>query len=360
MNKQNCSPYSQIRIKEKRKKRILLSVFGFLLFVIGFFSLFAGPSSLSFSDSFFALFGKGERVNIRIRQNIRLPRILAGIIAGIGLSVSGLIRQSCLDNPMASPSTLGISNAAVLGANVAIILLSGGSVKTEHNTNWNSFNPYAVSRISFFFSFGAIFLILTLAKLRKFTPETIVLAGVCLSSLFSAITTLLQYFATDSQLSGSVYWSFGDLGRVGYKGILILFVLVTLSYLVFAFFASPLNALSLGEEEARRTGINTEILRFILLALSSLIIACCISFFGIIGFIGLICPHRAKKIFGGNHHYLLPSSALTGALLLLLSDDIARVVLRGFSLPVGAVTAILGAPFFLCLLLSYERSKHHA
>ena len=315
---------------------------------------------MKFKDAFLGLFGKGDTINIRIMQKIRLPRILAAVLCGIGLSISGLIMQTCLNNPMASPATLGVSNASVLGANVAIIMLSGGKVSTNNNANWNVFNPYAVSSIAFLFSLGAIFLILIIAKTKNFSPETLVLSGLSLSSLFTAITTLLQYFATDTQLSSAVYWSFGDLGRVGYKEIVIMLFAIFISYIVFTLYTNQLNALCLGDDIAKTTGVNTEMLRFILLGLSSSITATCISFLGVISFLGLICPHVARKIFSNNHKYLLPSSALFGSILLLLSDDVSRSLLKGFSLPVGALTAILGAPFFLAIIFSYERGKRHA
>ncbi len=346
--------------KEKQKKSCFLLVFFFLFLVFAFFSLFFGSSSLSFQDAFLGLFGQGASRAIQIRQKIRLPRILAGTVCGIGLALSGLIRQTCLDNPRASPSTLGVSNAAVLGANVAIIILSKGRVHTDNNNGWNSFNPFAVSTIAFLFALGSIFLVLAIAKAQRFSPETLVLTGVCLSSLFTAITTLLQYFATDTELSSAVYWSFGDLGRAGYREILIRTVTVLVSSFVFVLFRGHLNARTFGEEEALATGVNTQFVRFLLLSLASLRIASSISFLGVIGFIGLICPHIARKLFSSDHTYLLPSTGLFGATLLLFSDDLARFLLKGFSLPVGAITPILGTPFFLFLLFRYERRKKHA
>lgn len=339
---------------------LILVLFLIVFLLLSFFSLFVGTSSLSFKESFYALFGVGDKISIRIMQNIRLPRVLAAILCGIGLSISGLIMQTCLNNPMASPATLGISNASVLGANVAIILLSGGKVATNNNANWNSFNPYAVSSIAFLFSLGAILLILLIAKTQNFSPETLVLSGLSFSTLFSAITSLLQYFATDTELSSAVYWSFGDLGRVGYKEILIMLFAIVISYVVFTIYSSQLNALCLGDDIAKTTGVNTEFLRFLLLSLASLVTATCISFLGVISFLGLICPHIARKIFSSNHKYLLPTTALSGSILLLISDDISRVILKGFSLPVGALTAIIGAPFFIFIIFSYERRKRHA
>lgn len=359
MNNSNSPILVNYRKNEKRKHLFLL-LFLLIVILVAFFSIFIGTSNLSFFKTFMAIFGKGENMDVRIVQKIRIPRILAAIICGIGLSLSGLVMQTTLNNPMASPSTLGISNASVLGANVAIIMLSGGKVSTNNNSNWNSFNPYIVTIFAFMFSFIAILLILGLAKFRHFSPETLILAGVALSSLFSAMTTLLQYFATDTQLSAAVYWSFGDLGRVGYKEVIIMAVVLAIFIVVLSFMPNKMNALTFGDTYAKTNGVNTELLRFILLLFSSLMTACCIAFVGIIGFIGIMAPHIVRKFIHGDHKYLLPFSGLMGSLILLLSDDFSRVVLQGFSLPVGAITSLLGAPFFLVLIFTYERRKRHA
>ena len=340
----------------EKKKRWFLLLFLLIVLSVAFFSVFIGTSSnLSFSETFLAIFGKGENMSVRIVQNIRIPRILAAFICGMGLSLSGLVMQTTLNNPMASPSTLGISNASVLGANVAIIIMSGGKV----SSNWNSFNPYIVTIFAFMFSFVAILLILGLAKFRHFSTETLILAGVALSSLFSALTTLLQYFATDTQLSAAVYWSFGDLRRVGYTEVAIMAIVLVIFIFVLSFMPNKMNALTFGDTYAKSNGVNTELIRFILLLFASLMTATCIAFVGIIGFIGIMAPHIARKFTHGDHKYLLPFSGLMGSLILLLSDDFSRVILQGFSLPVGAITSILGAPFFIILIFTYERRKRH-
>lgn len=356
MNYDTTDLYKEYK-NRKKKKLIFLIVLLTLLVLIFFFSIFIGASSLSFSETFYGIFGKGDDTSIRIVQKIRIPRVLSGLLCGAMLSLSGLIMQNSLDNPMASPSTLGISNASVLGANVAIIIVSGGVVDTANGTAWNSFNPYAVSIFAFIFSILTTLLILFLNRIRGFEPGTLVLTGVALSSLLTAITTLLQYFATDIQLSSAIYWSFGDLSRTGYDRILILFVVFIIGFVVTMFFSKHMNAMSLGDEQARTIGINTSVVRVVLLIVASLMTAICISFVGTIGFIGLVIPHILRKFIGNDNRILVPSSAIFGSIVLILSDDIARAILQGYSLPVGAITAILGAPFFLYIVFRYNRGK---
>lgn len=337
----------------KRKVIVLISL-AVLVILFFFVSLLLGSSNLSFVESIQGLFGIGDPVNVRIVQRMRLPRALAGIFAGASLGIAGLIMQSCLDNPMASPATLGVSNAAVLGANLSIIIMSGGMVSTNNGNNWSLFNPFGVSSMAFVFAVGSVLLILLLSKIKDFQTDTIVLAGVALSSLFQAVTTLIQYFATDTQLSSAIYWSFGDIGRASFTQVYIMMG-VSLAAIAFLMILRwQLNALVLGEEQAKSLGVRTSLIRISALIVASLLTAVVISALGIIGFVGLIAPHIMKRILGNDHRFTIPASALAGAFLLLVSDTIARIALGGMSLPVGAVTAILGAPFFLYIIF---RSK---
>jgi iron complex transport system permease protein len=346
------------KLNHHKKYRLTVIFVLFLLVILVFFlSLFVGSSNMSFVDGVKALFGEGTKTNILIMQNIRLPRVLAGLIAGFGLAASGHIMQSSLNNPMASPSTLGVSNAAVLGANIAIIVLSGGYFDSANGSNWNSSNPYVTVTFAFLFALGAMATILALSSFRGFQPNTVVLAGIALGSLFSAVTTLIQYFATDTQLASAVYWTFGDLGRATYQTDWIMLAVVSVSTIVFFFLSKSLNVMQSGDESAKSLGINPSLVRFICLFLASLIAATCISFLGIIGFLGIIAPQVMKRIVGEDHRYSLISSCLFGSLLLILSDTLARALLQGTSLPVGAITSILGAPFFLYIIFS-KKEKH--
>ena len=300
-----------------------------------------------------ALFGNGTASDIRIIWNIRIPRILAAIIAGAGLSVSGLIMQTILNNPMASPSTLGISNAAVFGANLSIILFAGGFLSTGNNVlNYsNGANPFATSVMAFAFSFFSMLLILGLCHLRAFSPSVVFLAGIAAGAIWTAATTILQFYSTDVGLSAAVIWSFGDLGRATYSTDLYMFLIILPVSLFFGLMSWSYNAFLSGDSTAASMGVNVRVLRFVSLLLSSVITAICVSFLGIIGFVGIICPHVTKKLLGHDHRYTIPASILSGSLLLLAADTVSRSIGNGSALPVGAVTSLLGAPFFIAIII---------
>lgn len=343
-------------IKRNRKKTIItFSILGVLLVLAFFLAILTGSSNMNWGTAIQALFGKGDSTDIMIMQRIRLPRVLAGLIAGAGLALAGHVMQSSLRNPMADPSTLGVSNAAVLGANVALIVLGGGIYSS--NSGLVESNPYLVTGLAFLFSLASILLILGLSSFRKFESGTVILAGIAMGALWSALTTLIQYFASDTALSGAVYWTFGDLGRASFTDDWILLGVCGIAALVFFFFSPAYNAISGGEDNAKSLGINVSLVRFISLLLASLVTAVCVSFLGIIGFLGIMAPHLMKRIIGRDHRISLPASALTGSILLLFSDTLARSLLQGTALPVGAITALLGAPFFLYVVFSRKEAS---
>jgi len=262
--------------------------------------------------------------------------------------------QTDLNNPMASPSTLGVSNAAVFGANLSIIAFAGGFLSTGNNlTNYTvSANPYATSLMAFLFSTLSILLILGLCRLRSFQPGVVVLAGIAIGSIWTAATTILQFYATDVGLSAAVIWTFGDLGRATYRTDLIIGLVVLLGILFFAVKSWQFNALLSGDAAAKSMGVPVERLRFFSMLAASVITAVCVSFLGVIGFVGIICPHVTKRLLGQDHRVSLPASALSGSLLLLLADTASRSLGNGSALPVGAITSLLGAPFFLAIIFS--------
>lgn len=261
-----------------------------------------------------ALFGSGDSAAVRIMQHIRLPRLLAAVIAGAGLSVSGLIMQTVLGNPMASPATLGVSNAAVFGANLSIIALSGGFLSTGNNlTSYTAgADPFATSALAFVFAAGSVLVVLALCRLRDFSPNVVVLAGIALGSVWTAATTILQFYATDVGLSAAVIWSFGDLGRATYRADWIMLAVTAAGIAVFAALAWRYNALLSGGDAAGSMGVNVALLRWVSLLLASLITAVCVSFLGMIGFVGIICPHAVKRLVGHDHRWALPAATLCG------------------------------------------------
>ncbi len=352
---------NHIQELEKRRKRntIIIITLAVALYVISFACMFIGSSNMSFRDALDALQGVGSPAQNRIIWKIRFPRVLAAIIAGAGLSVAGLIMQTTLNNAMASPSTLGVSNAAVFGANLSIIAFAGGFLSTGNNLQ--SFdvgaNPYATSLLAFVFSTASILLILGLCTVRSFSPNVVVLSGMAIGSVWTAATTILQFYATDVGLSAAVIWSFGDLGRATYRTDVIMATVVLAGVIFFMLMAWKYNALLSGEATAKTMGINVGGLRFVSLLLASVITAACVSFLGVIGFVGIICPHVTKKLLGQDHRVTIPVSCLMGSLLLVLADTLSRSLGSGSALPVGAITSLLGAPFFLAIIFG-RKGKH--
>ena len=344
-----------LEIRKKQRKNIyIIFALAIAVIVMSFVCLFVGSSHMSINDCFAALAKKGAAGNVRIIWNIRIPRVLAAIIAGAGLSLSGLIMQTTLNNSMASPSTLGVSNAAVFGANLSIIAFAGGFLSTGNNVaNFAvGANPYATSVMAFLFSTASILLILSLCKMRSFSPNVVVLAGIAIGAVWTAATTILQFYATDVGISAAVIWNFGDLGRATYRTDIIMLVVVVLGLLFFMLMSWRYNAILSGEHTASSMGINVGRLRFLSMLFASMITAVCVSFLGTIGFVGIICPHVTKKLLGQDHRVSVLVSALCGSLLLLLADTLSRSMGSGSALPVGAITSLLGAPFFIAIIFS--------
>lgn len=347
-----------LKQKNRRNTRIILTML-LAVAALSVVCLFVGSSNMTVAECIAALRKTGSAANIRIIWNIRIPRVLAAIIAGAGLAISGLIMQTTLNNPMASPSTLGVSNAAVFGANLSIIAFAGGYLSTGNNLSSYAVgaNPYATSMMAFVFATLSILMILGLCTLRSFSPNVVVLAGMAIGSVWTAATTILQFYATDVGISAAVVWNFGDLGRATYRTDAIMFAVVALGFLFFLLMSWRFNALLSGEATAKTMGIHVEALRFASLLLASVITAVCVSFLGIIGFVGIICPHVTKKLLGQDHRVSIPASALSGSLLLLFADTLSRSMGSGSALPVGAITSLLGAPFFMVIIFSRKENR---
>ncbi|EJO5348243.1 iron ABC transporter permease [Clostridium botulinum] len=337
--------------KFTKRKKIVNLVLIFLILVLSIVSISAGSSNLSFKEVVASIFRYGSDVSNVVIWRIRLPRVLGAIVAGAGLSVAGCVMQNNLRNPLASPSTLGISNAAAFGANLAIIVLGAGTTQSSSSDAVIINNPYMVTVFAFIWAMVSAFIVILLAKLRGFRPEIIVLAGVAIGSLFSAGTILIQYFAEDTKVAAAVFWTFGDLGRISYREICIMSFIIFLAIIYFMYRRWDYNAFDSGEESAKSLGVNVDRVRFEGMFVASLITAVSVSFLGIIGFVGLIGPQMMRRIIGGDHRFLIPSSALMGSLILLASDTLARTVIAPIVLPVGVITSFLGAPLFLYLLI---------
>ena len=270
----------------------------------------------------------------------RLHRVLFAVMAGFGLAVAGSIMQGILRNPLASPFTLGIASAATTGASIAIVLGAGVAG-----------GDYLVIANAFLFSLLAALAIYGMARYRGIGSETMVLAGIAIMYLFSAVTSLLQYIGSAEQLRAVVFWTFGSVDKSTWPKLAIvsLTLACTIPYLIYR--AWDLNALAEGDEVAAGLGVPVERSMMVFMVVASLITAVIICFTGTIGFIGLVAPHITRMAIGGDFRTLIPASGLVGALLLLSADSIARSVLAPQILPVGIVTAFLGVPFFIYLFM---------
>jgi iron complex transport system permease protein len=286
-----------------------------------------------------------------IIRSIRLPHALAALLAGAGLAAAGAAMQSILRNPLGSPFTLGLSQAGAFGAAFAVMLLDAGTMQSTAVGAVTIANPYLTTLAAFAACMATSLVIIAIARLRGATPEVMVLSGVALGSLFSAGTMFLQYFADDVQLAAMVFWTFGDVGRAGWREVGFMAVAVALGLAYFIANRWNYNAIDAGDETARSLGVRVERVRMLGMIVASLITAIIVSFLGVIGFVGLICPHIVRRLIGDDHRFVMPAAGLSGAVLLLASDTVARLILAPHVLPVAVLTAFLGAPTFLYLLI---------
>ena len=292
----------------------------------------------------------------RIVWNVRLPQALAAVIAGVGLSIAGVAMQSILRNPLASPFTLGISSAGAFGAAVSIIFLGTGNMQSTVASPVSISNPFLTTIVAFIFCMIATGIILLISHLKGASPEVMILTGVALSSLFSAGVMFLQYFSTDAQLAAVVFWTFGDVGRATWDMLPLMALVVGAGTLYFIANRWNYNAIDAGDETAQGLGVDVSRVRLIGMTMAALISAVIVALLGVIGFVGLVCPHMVRRIIGDDQRFLIPGSAVMGAILLLASDTVARVIVAPYVLPVSVLTAFMGAPVFIFLLFrGYKR-----
>lgn len=341
----------------KKKIVFILALFIFMIGVV-LVAISAGSSGISFADVIKTLLGKGTVKSELIIFDIRLPRIYTAMLAGAILAMSGAVMQSILRNPLASASTLGVSQGAAFGATVAIIAFGAGTQNSTAAANAVSINnPYIVTMCAFIGGSISAAVVLLLSRVKKIGPEALVLSGVALSAMFSGGTTLMQYFADDVQVAAVVFWTFGDLGRTNMREIMILLVVFVAVFVYFMFNRWNYNALNSGHHTAKSLGVNVDFIILISMIIASLASAAAVALVGIISFIGLVAPHLLRIFIGNDYRYLIPASAVAGAVLLLLADTLARVVVSPVILPIGAITSFIGGPMFLYLLFKGE-SKH--
>lgn len=306
-----------------------------------------GPSGLSLDVLWQTLTNPaqadaGTRV---IVWDIRLPYALMALIVGLALGLAGAEMQTILNNPLASPFTLGVSSAAAFGAALAIVLGIGiPGIPAQ----------WFISANAFLFALMAALLLDGITRWTNVATSGVVLFGIALVFTFNALVSMLQFIANEDTLQGLVFWTMGSLARASWEklGVLLLAlaVLMPLSFMS----SWKLTALRLGEDRATSFGINVRRLRLATLLRISILSALSVAFVGPIGFIGLVAPHIARMVFGEDHRFYLPASALMGALVLSLASVASKNLIPGVIIPVGIVTSLVGVPFFLSIILRHR------
>lgn len=331
-----------------RRRLAVLALLALLASCAFILDLASGPSGLSFGAVLQALFLPQEaaRTTLVIVHDLRLPQALMAVLVGAALALAGAEMQTVLNNPLASPLTLGTSSAAVFGAALAIVL---GLGIPGIPGNW------IIPANAFVFAFGSTLLIQGLSRLRGAGGETVVLFGIALFFTFNALVGLTQFIASQQALQQLVFWTLGSLGRASREQVGILAVVLAATVPFSLASAWQLTALRLGVERAESFGIPVARLRLMSLVRISLLTGTAVAFVGVIGFIGLVAPHIARLLVGEDHRMLLPASALTGALVLSLAAAASKLLVSGAVVPVGIVTALVGVPIFLALVLGARR-----
>jgi len=332
-----------------RKRLILIGLALLLLFSV-LLDLALGPASYSLDEVLGALFSPDAAApQVRVVMwDIRLPVALMAVAVGAALSLAGAQMQTILNNPLASPFTLGISAAASFGA--ALGLAFGVALLPV-------IAQYMVPLNAFIMAMLSALLIHVLSLRRGMTSETIVLLGIALVFTFNALLALVQFFATEQAVAAVVFWTMGSLTKATWPklGVICLVILVTLP--IFARRAWAMTALRLGDEKAASFGINVRKLRLQTLVMVSLLAAFPVAFVGTIGFIGLVGPHIARMLIGEDQRFFLPASLLTGALILSASSVVSKTLIPGAIFPIGVVTSLIGVPFFISLILGGRKQS---
>ena len=276
--------------------------------------------------------------------DLRLPRIIIGIVAGAGLAVAGATMQSTLKNPLADPYTTGISSGAAFGATIAIcygteIFGSGGSIVVN----------------AFVFALIPTALIAVISVTKKVSPVSMILAGIAVMYIFNAMTTVMKLWANPDDLASVYRWEVGSFEGLDWGDVPIMTAVTAVGSLFLLLVSSKMNVLSTGDENAKALGIDASKLRMVCLVVVTLVTASIVSFTGVIGFVGLVAPHVVRIFIGSDNRYLIPASMALGAALLLVADLVGRTVIAPAVLEVGVVTAFIGGPLFLYLVIRQKR-----
>lgn len=321
---------------------IYILLFG-LLITASFLSVMLGSVYINPADILKCFFTPDKTsVTYILIMNIRLPRMLGAIIAGMGLSVAGVILQGVMNNALASPNTIGVNSGAGFFVMLAMMLFPHSG--------------YATSIASFVGALLTTLAIYALAYMADSSRTTIILAGITVSSFLNAGINTIKLINTDITLNITSFLM-GTLSGLTFNKIALPAIGIIAAVLVSLILAKPLNILSLGDDYARSLGLNVPLTRFFLLVLSSIMAGLVVSFAGLLSFIGLIVPHICRTLFGSDARYLLPTSALLGASFVLICDIIGRLIAAPYELPAGIIMAFIGGPFFMYLLLKKKGGR---
>ena len=275
---------------------------------------------------------------------LKLPRTCTAVLAGAGLAAAGVVMQSILRNPLADPYTTGISSGASFGATLAIGLgISMGAA------------GYAVISNAFIFALIPMAVIIFVSKIKSASPTTMIMVGIAVMYVFNAMTTMIKLFIDPDKLASLFEWSVGSLEGTNWSNVRLMFIVVVVGVTALLLLARKLNVISTGDESARSIGVDADKLRIISLLIVSLLAAGIVSFTGLIGFVGLVCPHISRLVIGSDNRYLLLASMAFGAALLLVADGIGRYVISPSTIQVGVITAFIGAPLFLYLIVKSKK-----
>ncbi|WP_081168653.1 FecCD family ABC transporter permease [Lactococcus garvieae] len=326
------------RILSKKKFALILFFLILSLFVI-VVSVSMGSAPISLGDLMRTGTGGAENVSPLLKSilvEVRIPRVLLSFLTGLALGASGTVMQSLLQNPLASSYTLGVSSGASLGA--SIVMMSGLSLMTP---------ALAMSAGGFVFGLITVFLVLILAQRfsKAMDNQTIILVGMVFSLFINSFLTMLMTFSPD-YMQRIIFWQLGSFSGASWSNVQFLFVILLFSFFFLLYFHREMDILSFGDEFTLSQGVEVRRTKWILISLSTLLTGVSVAMTGVIGFIDLIAPHMARRLFGSTHKWVLPSSALLGGLLCVVADTLARSVLSPREVPIGAITALVGAPFF--------------
>ncbi|MGL5701156.1 MAG: FecCD family ABC transporter permease [Kluyvera sp.] len=296
-----------------------------------------------------SLWSPGDDVLRHIWLTIRLPRVMLALLVGAALALSGCVMQGLFRNPLADPGLLGISSGAALAVAFWLVLPISVPVLVA---------LYAPMLAAFIGSLVVMAVIFVLSKAGDSSLSRLLLVGIAINALCGALVGMLSWISNDAQLRQLSLWGMGSLGQAEWSTLLVAATLILPSSLVVWWMAARLNLLQLGDEEAHYLGVNVRVLQRVLLLCSAVLVAASVAISGVIGFIGLVVPHLMRMWLGPDHRALIPGSLLAGAILLLIADTLARTVAAPAEMPVGLITSLLGAPWFLWLIFRQEKSAH--